>query len=440
MNPLVFDAILAAAIFLGVLVVLKCIDVLLFDLMAKWRKRPQVPRLLRDIGRWGLSLLALVLIVRGFFPGVNLNILAMSSLVVGYILGNATQDTLGNLIAGLALNTERPFYIGDWVTVSGNTGVVVDTTWRATRLRTKTEDYIVIPNASIAREPIVNYSRPTACHGCNLPIGVDYETPPNVVRNAIKGVLADAPDVLKDPPPMVYLTGYGDFSMNFTMKFFIEDYAKLDLIQSTVLDRLWYVFKREGIGIPYPIQDVRVSNRLACERRVLESNREAVAALFKRVDIFQSLSDAECERLVSVVNTVPYAAGEILCREGEPGDSFYVIRSGTVEVRIRGADGALATVARLSSGQFFGEMSLLTGERRSATVVAEGDVEVVRVAKQDFAALLQADAELAGQLAIVLEKRLAQRKELSATLTTEGVVPENRSILAMRIRRFFGLA
>jgi len=439
LNPRVLDVILAAAIFLGVSISLKGADVFLFDVLAQWRKRPQVPLLLRDIGRWVLSLLALILIIRGFLPGVNLDVFAMSSLVVGYIVGNATQDTLGNLIAGLALNTERPFQIGDWVTVSGNTGRVVDTTWRATRLRTKSEDYIIIPNASIARDAIINYSRPTTHHGCYLPIGVDYESPPNAVRSAILSVLADIPEVLKEPAPVVNLTGYGDFSMNFTIKFFIGDYSKLDPIQSTVMDRLWYVFKREGIGIPYPIQDVRLSNRLASERRTLEANRKAVRDLFKRVELFQSLSEEECERLISSVDTVPYATGEALCHQGDPGDSFYIIRSGTVSVVLSGADGVKAEVAHLTTGQFFGEMSLLTGERRSATVVADGDVEVVRVSKQDFASLLQADSELSGKLAMELEKRLAGQQALLAASPIGAPVLETRSMLAARIRRFFGL-
>lgn len=440
LSPLVLDTILAGAIFLGVSIGLKSADVFLFDVMAKWRKRPQVPLLLRDIGRWVMSLLVLILIIRGFFPGVNLDVFAMSSLVVGYIVGNATQDTLGNLISGLALNTERPFQIGDWVTVSGNTGRVVDTTWRATRLRTKAEDYIIIPNSSIARDAIVNYSRPTTHHGCYLPIGVDYESPPNTVRNAILGVLADDPEVLKDPPPMVYLAGYGDFSMNFTIKFFIADYSRLDPVQSTVMDRLWYAFKREGIGIPYPIQDVRVSNRLSTERHVAESNRNAVRDLIKNVELFQSLSETECERLVSSVVTVPYAAGETLCREGDPGDTFYLIRAGTVGVSIRGGDGVPAEVARLTKGQFFGEMSLLTGERRSATVVALDDVEVVRVTKHDFAGLLEAESELAGKLAGVLEKRLLERHALLASSTKGAPAVENRSVIVTRIRQFFGLA
>ncbi len=439
LTPAVLDVILAAAIFLAMSIVLKGLDVFLFDVLAQWQKRPQVPVLLRDIGRWVLSLLVLILVIRGFFPGVNLDVFAMSSLVVGYIVGNATQDTLGNLIAGLALNTERPFQIGDWVTVSGNTGRVVDTTWRATRLRTKAEDFVIIPNASIARDAIINYSRPTTHHGCYLPIGVDYESPPNAVRAAVLSVLADVPEVLKEPAPVVNLTGYGDFSMNFTIKFFIADYARLDPVQSLVMDRLWYVFKREGIGIPYPIQDVRLSSRATSERVALRAQQNTIRELLARVEIFQSLSASDFDHLISVVDTVPYADGEALCHEGEDGDTFYIIRSGTVVVSIRGKDGRSTEVARLAKGQYFGEISLLTGERRSATIVAEGDVEVVRVSKQNFMGLLQADAELAGKLAAVLEKRLAERQALLANAASGTPVVESRVMLATRIRRFFGL-
>lgn len=129
----------AVGLFLGVTIGLRLMDALFFDRLPRWRNKPQVPLVLRDIARWVLGVVAAVLIIRALFPTVNLNVLAVSSLVVGYIVGNATQDTLGNLFAGLALNAERPFQIGDWVTVGGSTGVVIDTTWRATRLRTKTE-------------------------------------------------------------------------------------------------------------------------------------------------------------------------------------------------------------------------------------------------------------------------------------------------------------
>jgi CRP-like cAMP-binding protein len=380
-----------------------------------------------------------VLIVRGFFPQVNLNVFAVSSLVVGYIVGNATQDTLGNLFAGLALNAERPFEIGDWVTVGGHTGVLVDTTWRATRLRTKADDYIVIPNSAIAKESIINYSRPTRIHGCYLHVGVSYDAPPNKVREVMLNVLREAPDVRADPAPSVVLAGYGDSSVNYTIKFFMEDFARLEPIQSGIMDRLWYAFRREGISIPYPIRDVRHRDAVADERALHATGQKTVRQLLASVDLFRSLSAEEMERLANAAKLHLYARGENLCRQGEPGDSFYIIREGRVAVLMKGADGQTVTAAHLAEGAFFGEMALLTGEPRSGTVQAETDVEVLRVSKQDFAGLLQADADLAGKLAAVLEKRIEGRRTAMTTHITRESVPETRSALVSRIKQFFGL-
>ncbi len=439
MHPHVGNAVMAAAAFLGVALSLKLIDVVFFGVFARWRSRPQVPQVVRDLGRWAVAAIALVLIVRGFFPGVNLNVLAVSSLVVGYVVGNATQDTLGNLISGLALNTERPFQIGDWVTVGGHTGMVVDTTWRATRLRTKADDYIVIPNGSIAREAIINYSRPTGNHACALTIGVSYDTPPNKARRVILGALAEISDVCTEPPPMVYLAAYADSAITFTIKFFIRDFARLDPIQSAVMDRLWYAFRRERISIPFPIQDCRERDAVADEIRGRGEAVESVRVLLAGVDLFQSLSVDEMGRLVEGARLQIFAAGEKLCRQSEPGDSFYIIRNGKVSVLVAGADGKQVSVAQLGERAFFGEMSLLTGEPRSATVVAETDVEVVQVAKQAFAGLLQANVELAGRLAVLLEKRLSERAALLAVQPAGGSSVETHSALTARIRRFFGL-
>lgn len=439
LNPHIPNAILAATAFFGVAIALKLMDVFLFELLAQWRNKPQVPLVVRDIGRWTVAALALVLIVREFFPGVNLNVLAFSSLVVGYIVGNATQDTLGNLIAGLALNTERPFQIGDWVTMGSHTGVVVDTTWRATRLRTKADDYIVIPNSSIAKEPIVNFSRPTRNHGCYQTIGVSYDTPPNKVRQVVLNVLAECPEVCAEPAPSVFLTGYGDFSVNFTIKFFIADFARQDPIQSGMMDRLWYAFRREGISIPYPIQDCRERDAVVDQREERAVVRESIRKLLMGVDLFQSLSPVEWEGLVERETLQLFAAGEKLCRQGEAGESFYIISRGRVAVQVAGGDGRPMTVAQLGAGAFFGEMSLLTGEPRSGTVVAETDVEVVCISKDDFAGVLKSNPELAGKLAVVLEKRLSDRQEKMAAVSRSGAIPETRMALAARIRRFFGI-
>jgi small-conductance mechanosensitive channel len=433
------DGIKAAAVFLGVIIGLKLFDILFFDRLPRWRQKPQVPLVLRDIGRLVAAAVAMVLIVRGFFPGVNLNVLAVSSLVVGYIVGNATQDTLGNLFAGLALNAERPFQIGDWVTVGGHTGVVVDTTWRATRLRTKADDYIVIPNSSIGKESIVNFSRPTRNHGCYLTIGVSYDTPPNKARATILGVLREASDVCKEPAPSVYLIGYGNFSIDFKIKFFIEDFARIDPIQSGVMDRLWYAFRREGISIPFPVQDERFRDAAADEKARRDAELEAIRQALAGVELFASLSAAQTDLLVHRAQLQMFARGENLCGQGAAGDSFYIIREGRVAVWVAGTAGQPVRVAQLAGGAFFGEMSLLTGEPRSATVTAETDVEVLRVSKSDFAGLLQADTALAEKLAAVLEKRAAELGTIRTAAAAGKSAPEMRAALAGRILRFFGI-
>lgn len=436
----VLMGVLAATVFLAITVGLKFLDTVVFDWSARWRRTAPVPLVLRDIGRWLVALGALVLIVRGCFPGVNLNVLAMSSLVVGYIVGNATQDTLGNLIAGLALNAERPFHIGDWVTVGGHTGMVVDTTWRATRLRTKAEDYIVIPNSSIAKEPIANFSRPTRCHGCYASIGVSYDTPPNKARETIQAALDEIPEVLKQPAPSIYLSAYADFSINFTLKYFIEDYARLDSVQSLVMDRLWYAFKRAGISIPFPIRDVRLRDATAEDARQATLEQAAVRGLLEGVELLRSLHPDELTRLAAGVQAVPYAQGETLFRQGQPGDTFCVVQSGRVGVIVTGADGNAVPVAALGPGTFFGEMSLLTGEPRSATVLAETDTVVLAISKATFASLLQADPDLAARLAAVLEKRQAHNQTTLAAQPGDGPAPAAREPMLNRIRRFFGMA
>ena len=245
-----------------------------------------MPVVVRDIGRWALSLVVLVVLIRYFFEGVNLDVLAVSSIVAGYILGNATKDSLGNLFSGIEINTDRPFNIGDWVTMGNHMGQVVDTTWRATRLWTKTAGYVVIPNAVIAREPIMNFSQPNGYSGVLINIGVAYETPPEKVRQTILRVLDETPDVLKEPEPTVWLEEYADFSINFTIRFFILDYGEIRNMKSNVMYRIWYAFKREGITIPFPIRDMRIKEKAPGEEAERDRQVRQLQELLGSLDLF----------------------------------------------------------------------------------------------------------------------------------------------------------
>ena len=442
LHPWLVRGLNVAAFFLLAHILLRMLDLLLFELIPQWRRRKPVPVVLRDIGRWAVDALILVFLIRTFFPEVNLNVLAVSSIIVGYIVGNATQDTLGNLVAGLALNSERPFYIGDWITTGSYTGVVVDVTWRATRLRTTTEDYIVIPNSSISREPIINYSRPTTTHGCVLQVGVSYDAPPNRVRRVILDAIADVPGTLRTPPPKIWLLQFADFSVNYQVKFFIDDFARRDELQSSVMDQLWYRLKRAGIAIPYPIRDVFMhAPPEGAAKRSQEATADRIAEL-SRIDIFRLLPPDDLAYLADQLAARIYAAGELLVRQGdEPGGTFHIIREGEVTVASVDAGGRETFLARLGPGAFFGEMSLLTGEPRSANVRATVDVTVLELSKSAFAAVLGRNPQLAEELGRVLAQRHRDRTDKMAANQTGGQEADAalRRSLISRIRSFFGL-
>ena len=435
-------AVLAAFIFFCVCVLIRLMDSLVFGLISRLRQRKPVPVVLRDIGRWVVSLAALFMIVRLIFPGANLNVLALSSIVVGYIIGNATQDTLGNLIAGLALNTEQPFAIGDWVTAGGHTGVVVDMTWRATRLHTKSDDYIVIPNGMISKEPIVNYSRPSRRHARTVHVGASYEVPPKKVKSAILQALHEAPEVLRDPCPEAHIAAFGDSSINYAVKFYYLDFRREDDVESEVLDRIWYRFRREGISMPYPIRDVRMREITRADE---EADRVAglaeVGGRLRGIYLFDGLEADDLAFIAGHLREQIYAGGEVLVKQGEEGDSFYLVRDGRVVVCVRDEAGRETEVARLERDAFFGEMSLLTGEKRAATVKAETDTTVLVLAKDVFGAVLQRHGQLAEHLAEILERRSRERLEkMSITRDASADAAEMTSgVLLRRIRKFFGL-
>ncbi len=433
---------LAILLFFAVYLGIRFLDYWVFDLVLPQRRQVPVPVVLRDICRWLLSVIALFVIIRSLFPNVNLNVLAVSSIVVGYILGNATQDTLSHLVSGLALNTEDPFTIGNWVTIAGHTGQIVDMTWRATCLRTKTDDYIIIPNAAIAREAIIKYSRPTTVHGNLIDIGVNYGVSPAKVRNTILEALRNVPEVLTKPEPSVWLVKYNDFSIDYQIKFYSNDFARLEHIQSRIMDLIWYYFKRNDIVIPFPIRNVTM-RQVTREEEAIQAD-EALAnktQLLRNIDLFKPLSEDDQKRLAAELVEAIYAPGETIVRQNSLGNTFYVVESGEAEVYLE-RNGRKFTVASLKAGDFFGEMSFLTGERRNANVKAIGDCVLLELSHTVLGRILETNATLAEELARVLEMRqkAAESEAAQAEVPVEASQkPVPRTVLLNRIRRFFSL-
>ena len=433
---------LAALLFMAAYLFIKIFDHWVFAVILKKRKRAPIPVVLRDISRWILTTVTLFVIVRTLFPSIDLNVLAFSSIAIGYILANATQDTLGNLFSGLALNTESPFMIGDWVQVAGYTGRIVDMTWRATRLLTKTNDYIIIPNAAIAREAIINYSRPSVVHGYRLDIGVNYEVPPNKVRETIMSVLQDVPEVLSVPAPVLFLVKYNDFSIDYNIKFFSRNFEKLEDIKSAIMELIWYHFKRNDIVIPFPIRDVNLHQVTPDEEH--KKTAEEISqkkALLSGVDIFKPLSEKEQLLLATELREEVYAAGENILKQGEEGSTFYIIKYGNVNVSaMRGKRNV--KVAELAASAFFGEMSFLAGEKCNATITAQTDTAVYALSHTVLGSILESNNTLAEEMALVLTNRAESAKgRLDQDSQSQVTIPVQlpSSVILGHIRRFFSL-
>ena len=442
LKPQTHTLVLSTGVFLGFYLAIKIFEYLGFDLLLSGSKKAQVPLLLRDIVRWLLAVLVFFIILKVNL-GVNLGPLFATSAALTFILGIAMQDVLGNLFAGIALNLERPFALGDWVMINAQEGQVENMTWRATRLKTFTDDYVIIPNSSIAKNEIINYSHPTPIHAREIMVGAPQDCPPNQVKAVLLEAVKDARSVLKDPPPRAWLKEYDDYTINYTLKFWIDDFADIYDLEDDVMSRVWYHFKRNNIGLPYPINDVRMTQISGKEQDQQREKAERQAALLlKQVPLFTAIPEKDLKTLSSRLKSRTFAAGEYLVQQGDEGGSFYIIKQGKVEVLVADHEGRPTRVAELETGKFFGEMSLLTGEKRSASIRAIGDVEVLAVEKKDISPILTANPRIAETLSKMIEQR--QKENLERIAKSRAISEEERraassdSILK-KIRNFFAM-
>jgi small-conductance mechanosensitive channel/CRP-like cAMP-binding protein len=370
---------------------------------------------------------------------VELTPFLATSAVVGAVVGLALQDTLGNLFAGIALHSEAPVHVGDWVRVGDRDGRVEQVSWRAMRLRTWDGDTLTVPNNEVARHAVLNYSHPRAAHSRTIAIGVNYHTPPNRVIGVLRKVLEQV-GLPADPPSSVRIVGYHESAIHYEIRYYFAGYEEYRRFESELYRLIWYHFRRHGIEIPFPVRDVFL-HRAAPAVQSRETPAERLERALRTVDLFRPLSDEELRSVMARSRPLHYAAGERVIEEGSPGDSFFIIDQGQVMVskRMGGAD---REIARLMEGQFFGEMALLTGERRSATIEAATDVDLFMIDKPAFQDILAANPTIAVDISTLLSERrdalTHAQDDLTAPLPAPGAGELKNDILG-RIRAYFGL-
>lgn len=353
-----------------------------------------------------------------------------TSAVGAVVVGFALQDTLGNAFAGLAIQVEKPFHVGHWITVGSFEGRVAEITWRATKLRTKAGNFVILPNNILSKEAITNYSAPAVPTRITIEIGAAYDHPPNDVKQVILEAVDGASYVLKTPAPDVILADFGASALVYHVRFWIGDYAHDDLARDQVRAAIYYAFRRHEIEIPYPIQVEyhRTAGAAAGVERLGDP-----AAVLATVDVLAPLSDADRQALVETSRLRLFGAGEAIVRQDQAGSSMFVVCAGRARVTIEPGGVEVATV---DAGGYFGEMSLLTGESRTATVTALGDCWVLEITADAVRRVALRNQDVVDRIGLAVMKRREEMAHSRATAAALAGPPETSATFLARIRRF----
>ena len=404
--------------------------------------RHLVPQLVRDLLVWLVVASAVVAAGNWAFDW-TLGTWALPSAVISAVLGFALQDVLKNVFAGLALQTEAPFHLGDWLLVGETPRQVIEMSWRSTHLRDNLGVNFHEPNANLANLGIVNLGSGRVPMGFEVEVGVAYGAPPAEVKRALERAAASSGHVVVEPSPIGLLVGFGESAVTYRLRFWSRDVHCVARVLSEVRTRVWYQLQREGWTIPFPIRTVELASAAEIAAQRLARDRQRALELLGEIDLFARLPLATREQLAAAAKRVHFDARERLVVEGDEGDSMMLLASGSVSISKSGSeigDGTVA-LANLDAGAYFGEMSLLTGAPRSATVTAAGPVDLFMLDREAVAPILASDPAVAETLSHVLAERTAatharfenRRGELARLVDT------NRQSILSRIRGFFGL-
>jgi small-conductance mechanosensitive channel len=375
---------------------------------------------------------SLVIVLFFFVATVILQEKVFATTAVGaVVIGFALQDTLGNLFAGLAIQIEKPFRVGHWVRIANVDGQVNEITWRATKIRTKAGNFVIVPNSTLSKDTITNYSEPTPETRIEVEVGVTFDAAPNVVKATILAALQDVPLPAGSREPEVLMVDFAASAIVYRIRVWSTDFAADERLRDRMRSAVYYAFKRAGISIPYPIQ-VEIPGD-AVPTPAIDAG--VVDVVLRRVPIFTALDDPSFIDLARASRVVTFAGGEAVVRQGQPGASMFVIVRGEAVVTIEPGQ---HEVARLAEGAFFGEMSLLTGAPRNATVRATADADLLEITAEAFRAFVLSNPAAVEQVGLAASRRADELAAVRASgpATTH---PEPPARFLDRVRRFLRL-
>jgi small-conductance mechanosensitive channel/CRP-like cAMP-binding protein len=410
-----------------------------------WKSRVgRAPQFLESGGHLLTDVLGLMIFGAAVFGIVGIvlhkpitGLLATSGLFAA-IIGLALQRMIADVFSGLALTVERPFAIGDWIEIgSGLAGKIIEANWRAVHLLTIEGRAVVIPNSVLANNQFVNVTAPERHFRLKRTICLDYSVPGERVVPILQAAMEATSGVLKVPKPIVLIDEANDRGVVYSLNFWVSDYPDQFPVSREVVISALRFLDQAALVPAYPKRDITISE--AASRRI--ERRIDLPSVLGRVPLLSVLDSEQVLRLAETGNLREFPVDTVIVSEGEPGESLYIVVAGMLDVSRGDADGRVRTIGRLQPGDVFGEMSLLTGAPRSATVTAASPVTLVEISKEHLEPIFRSQPAVITQLAEIEAARMSSNRDLARLTAPEHAEIEEigfSRFLRRKILGFFG--
>ena len=401
------------------------------------------PRIAED-----LTIVA-VYVVYGFAQlrgaGLDLSSIVTTSAILTAVIAFAMQDTLGNVLAGVAVQLDNSVRIGDWIRVDTVSGRVRDIRWRSTLIETRNWETVVIPNSMLmkARVEILGQRDGAPLQWRRV---LDFMVDPGVPPARVIAIVEDdmrelsIANVARTPAPSCVLKGFEEGNLRYQLRYFLTEINEDDLTDSMVRVHLFASLQRAGIRVAEPQRTVHAVARdeahaESVRRRELTRRLQALAS----VPPFAKLPAETKADIAERLQYAPFARGDIMTKQGNTAHWLYILAYGEAEVLYEPPGGAPSVIGTVRAGEFFGEMALITGDARTATVVAKTDVECYRLDRASFQEFLLGRAEISEDITRVMGGRRGDLERVRQAFATTVPMAEAEVRLSTKIRRFFGM-
>ncbi len=420
---------------LGLIVILctaNFLTYLIVDIYFFHRMDRQVPSYKRDLATALVYLLFAMAALRIVFR-IDLGSILTTTTVLTAAVAFAMQTTLANIVSSFYVQNDDNLKRNTWISLLEHdiTGEIINLGFRYTTLRTVDNHKLMVPNNYIMQ----NIVRSLGARGdgdkvaTHLKVGLGYDMPPELAIGMIRGILSQEEHIVKVPAPVVIVHNFLDSSVEYDMKYYLEDYSFHMKTRGSILNKIWYAVAREGYSIPFPHREVIHKKA----RIPFPEESSAIPGVLRQAEILRSLDGEEIRKLSERVGVRVFAPGEVVVRQDDEGASLFIVRRGTLKVHIGDA-----VVGRLKEGDVFGEMSFLTGEKRKATVYAATEVRLVEISKEDIEPAIRANPRLLESLSVLLAERqeanLERMKSAGPRRANSG-----KEVFLAKLKAFFGL-